>query len=155
MTITLLVLLLLTAISLILLEIFVIPGVGIPGLAGIVLLLACIYLAYTIDNFTGHVTLAATGIVSVILVFVSLNAKTWDRFSQKREITSKVTSNELNVAVGEQGIALGRMNPMGKARFGEEILEVQSRGGYIEANGTVEIIKIDGRKIYVKPIKLT
>lgn len=152
MTITLLVLLMVAAISLILLEIFVIPGVGIPGVAGIVLMLVCIYFAYTIDTLTGNVTAGSTAVISGILIALSLNANTWQRFSQKGSIDSKVSADTVNVVVGEKGIALSRMNPSGKARFGEEILEVQSRGGYIDANGPVEIIKIDGRKVYIKPV---
>lgn len=153
MTITLLILLLITAFTLILVEIFVVPGVGIPGIAGLVLMVVCIYLGYTMSATIGNVTLGTAAIGSGILLIVSLNAKTWDRFSQKYSIKGKVEKHVEGLKAGDQGISMGRLNPMGKARFGETIVEVQSRGGYIDANGPVEIIKLDGNKIYVQLIK--
>ena len=54
MTVTLVILLLLAAITLILIEILIIPGIGITGVGGLILMLSALVIAYNIDAITGH-----------------------------------------------------------------------------------------------------
>jgi len=152
LSLTLVILLLCIAIGLILIEIFLIPGVGIPGIAGIVLMAGALIMAYRIDPITGHYTLAATALASVALVILSLRAKTWDRMSQKEEIKGRVNTDVSELKTGDRGMTIGRLNPTGKVRFGENLYEVRSRGDYIAEQCPVEIINIEGTKITVKPI---
>ena len=57
MSVTIVILLLVAAIALILIEIFLIPGVGIPGIIGLALMAVALFLGYSIDTTTGHFTL--------------------------------------------------------------------------------------------------
>lgn len=152
MTVTIIILLLIIAIGLILIEIFLVPGVGIPGIAGTLLLLITLVLSYQIDRTTGHYTLVATCISSAFLIWLTFRSKTWDRLSQKAEITAKVQSNTDHLNVGDQGLTLSRLSPAGTARFGEYDAEVNSREEFIDAQTRVEIITIEGNKIFVKSI---
>lgn len=146
---TIIILLLVIAIGLVLIEIFLVPGVGIPGIAGAVLMLACLFLAYNMSPAFGNYTLAATGLISIGLVLLAFRAKTWQKLSLKSGIDSKVDRPTEGLAVGDVGEAISRLNPMGKAMFNEHFYEVSSKGEYIDAHSSVEITNIEGTKITV------
>ncbi len=146
---TIIILLLVIAIGLVLIEIFLVPGVGIPGIAGAVLMLACLFLAYNVSPAFGNYTLAATGLISIGLVLLAFRAKTWQKLSLKSGIDSKVDRPTEGLAVGDVGEAISRLNPMGKAMFNEHFYEVSSKGEYIDAHSSVEITNIEGTKITV------
>lgn len=150
MSITLVILLLCIAIGLILIEIFLIPGVGIPGIAGIALMAGALILAYQVNTITGHYTLAATVLASLALMALALRAKTWDRLSQKEEIRGRVNNTAGELKVGDRGTCVSRLNPIGTVRIGEALYEARSRGEYISEQTPVEIINIEGTKITVK-----
>lgn len=151
MTITIVILLLLTAIALILVEIFLIPGIGIPGVAGLVLLGISLFSAYSIDTQTGHITLAVSVIASGGLMALSFRAKTWSRLSVTNEITSKVVIDITEISIGQEGKTQTRLNPIGNVMFGEQVIEARSKGEFIDDHTIVEIVNIEGNKITVKP----
>jgi membrane-bound ClpP family serine protease len=151
MTITLIVTIIAIALALLLLEILVVPGVGIPGIAGSVMLVIGVIIAYKIDAFTGHVTLGATGLISIGLGFLAFNNKTWDKMASKGEITSRVSHNELSVLAGTKGKAISRLNPTGNAMINETQFEVSTRGEYIEEGSAIEVLKVEFNKIIVIP----
>jgi membrane-bound ClpP family serine protease len=151
LTVNILILLIAIAIGLILIEIFLIPGVGIPGIVGAVLLIVALVLAYQISGMVGHIALVVTGIISIGLVYLAFQAKTWDKLSQKEEITSKVESHTDELNIGDKGQTISRLSPMGKVMFNEAFFEVSSKGEYIEENTQVEIANIEGSKIIVIP----
>lgn len=152
MSLTVVILLLAVAIGLVLLEIFFVPGVGIPGIIGAVLMVISLVLAYQLSSTIGHYTLGATAVVSVLLLVLAFRSKTWDRLSQKEEITSHVTATTDQLTVGQQGVAVSRLNPIGNVRFGEELYEARSRGNFIDDGTNVEIVNIEGIKVTVKPV---
>lgn len=151
MTITLVIVLLATAIALILVEIFLVPGVGVPGIIGLALLAITLYVAYTIDNTTGHITLGVTTLVSAGLMLLAFRAKTWTRLSIQEEIKSKVTFNTASLQVGQEGKTLTRLNPIGNVMFDELQFEARSKGEFIDDHTLVEIVNIEGNKITVIP----
>ena len=149
MSASIVILLLVIAIGLVLIEIFLVPGVGIPGIAGAVLMVVSLVMAYRVGTMFGHYTLAATGLASVGLVILAFRAKTWERLSLKSGIDSKVERPIEGLNVGDVGEAVSRLNPMGKAMFDEHFFEVSSKGEYIEAHSSIEIVNIEGSKITV------
>ena len=55
------------------------------------------------------------------------------------------------VTVGETGVAKTPLRPYGKAVFAGETLEVSSRGEFIEAGQAVEVCRVEGNKVVVRP----
>lgn len=149
MTIGIIILLLLVAIGLILVEIFLIPGVGIPGIIGVALLGITLFLAYDISVTVGHYTLVGSSLASVGLLLLALRSKTWSRVSVHDEISGKIDYHTEALVIGETGIAVTRLNPIGNVRFGDKIFEARTRGEYIDEESTVEITNIEGNKITV------
>ena len=92
---------------------------------------------------------AAVTIASFVLM---MRTKTWRRLQLKTEIDGKMNDvDPEKVQVGMTGVAISRLAPMGTGQFGSEIVEVSSIQDFIEVDTEIEIVKIEGGKITVKP----
>jgi membrane-bound ClpP family serine protease len=142
---------------LLVLEVLVIPGVGVVGFFGFALIVFSLYSAFAEHGTTaGVITTVATFFASVMVVWFSLRSKTWKKISLNTDLTSRVnTIEEDEIHVGDQGVTIGRIAPMGKAMFNGKYFEVKSGGSFIDQERTVRIARIDGNQIYVKEIKST
>lgn len=137
-----------------LVEFLLIPGITIAGIAGVGFLIVGIVLAYTgHGNTAGHITLLSTVIATIFTVAMSLRAKTWSRFMLNTNVDSSVDNPLSNQSVkpGDTGIAISRISPMGKVRINDVVVEAKSTGAYIDQKAEVEVVKIEGSKVIVKP----
>ena len=155
MTIFIIVLLVVLGVVLILLELFVLPGITVAGTAGVVMMICGIYLSYDhYGSMTGNLTVLGAVIFSLLALWLALKSGTWERIMLKTEIDSKVEKIEENlIAIGDEGICLSRLAPMGQVRINKHIVEAKSTGGYIDEKTRVKVIKIVDKVIVVKPLK--
>jgi membrane-bound ClpP family serine protease len=136
---------------LLLAEILLIPGVGFAGILGLLSMGGSCYLAFIEYGITtGLIVLSIIIIMLVLLLIWVLRAKTWERMSLKTNITSKAVVPEFSVSVGDKGVTTTRLAPMGNVRFGNNVLEVTSIEGIINAGTEVEVTMIDDNKVFVK-----
>jgi membrane-bound ClpP family serine protease len=71
----------------------------------------------------------------------------------KSAIKSKVNEGELEVLkVGETGLTISALRPMGKAEFHGKMYEVTSLTNYVEHGVQVKIIKLSSNQIIVEPL---
>jgi membrane-bound serine protease (ClpP class) len=54
--------------------------------------------------------------------------------------------------LGAIGVAATTLRPAGKARFGDEFLDVIAEGDYIDPGSRVQVIEIEGNRIVVKQV---
>jgi membrane-bound ClpP family serine protease len=144
--------LLLAGVILLLIEIFLIPGISIAGIAGGIVIIAAIIYAYMqIGLFAGHNTLVASVLLVGVALFVMFRTDAIDRFSLKTEIDSTVdTGEQLNIRPGDAGTTVSRLAPMGKVEVNGYILEAKSEDGFIEEEQPIEVVKILSNNIIVK-----
>jgi membrane-bound ClpP family serine protease len=144
--------LILIGLAFLLLEILVIPGTGVAGIIGFILLGIGVWQAYEYyDTSTGHWVLAGTFAGTVLVLVYSLRAKTWRRVALKSEIASRVNViDEEMLKPGDTGKSVSRLVPAGKAIFGNEYFEVRTMGDFIDPGMDIVIEKIEDHKIYVK-----
>ena len=154
MTWSIIAVLIIIGLLLLVLEILVIPGTGIVGVLGFGCLAFAIYSTYThFGNIAGHITVGSTALLQFIGIYLSIRSNTWKKLALKSEIKSKVNIiDEKVIHVGDTGKTISRLAPAGKARINEELFEVHTMGFFVDENTEVEVIKIDGSKVYVKPI---
>ncbi len=153
MTIALIIFLILIGLLLILIEIFVTPGIVI-GIIGLVLMVTGIYQTYVeFGNTAGNLVLAGSFLVSVTIVFLTFRSGAWDRFSLNETITGKVNVIDTeNIQTGAKGRTLSALRPMGNALINGTRVEVVTEGEAIPANTDIEVYKILENKIIVKKI---
>ncbi len=151
---TLIILLVITGILLIMLEILVIPGVTVAGLSGLALMGTGVYISYSKFGIaTGNWVLFTTLLISVLIVLWALRGKTWKRFSLNTEISENVeTFSEDAIKVGDKGITITRLNPMGKVRVNEIEVEARCPDNFVDPQVEIEVTKVTKAYIFVKPI---
>ncbi|HOX78387.1 MAG TPA: NfeD family protein [Bacteroidales bacterium] len=134
------------------LEILVIPGVGVAGIIGFVLIAVGVWQSYAVYGLAaGHAVLGGTLVLTVLTLFLSLRGKTWKRISLSTSIDSKVNViDQKNIKPGDSGKTVSRLAPMGKAIINEEFYEVTTNGDFIDQQTEITVVKIDHNKIIVK-----
>jgi membrane-bound serine protease (ClpP class) len=53
---------------------------------------------------------------------------------------------------GDVGVVESRCRPAGKVRFGDQLLDVESEGGIIEAGSQVRVLRLEGATVFVEQI---
>ena len=134
------------------LEILVIPGVGIAGIIGFILIIVGVWQTYAGHGMmAGHLVLAGTFVLTISTLVLSLRGKTWRKLALSTAIDSKVNViDEENLKPGDTGRTVSRLAPMGKALINGEFYEVSTNGDFIDQQTEVVVLKIDHNKIIVK-----
>ena len=147
----------LTIVGLVLLlsEIFLIPGVGVAGVLGVLSLGgACYYVFYEFGVLAGAIFTAAILVVLIALIIYTIKSRAWKKLALDTSIDSKVQNiEEAPLAVGDSGRAVTRLAPIGTARFEGKSYEVKSLEGMIDAGVEVEVVLIEDNRIIVKPLE--
>ncbi|WP_417748970.1 NfeD family protein [Rosistilla oblonga] len=161
-------------------EIFVIPGFGVPGISGFLLVLGSLVMASrnvvwpesTRDLMQLNKTLATVGasmIAFVVLAMVGsrylldfplfrrialLPPEVDDQAAAVAVGTAYSASNRPaaweQVDVGDAGIATSPLRPAGKAAFGDELVDVITEGEFVEAGKGVKIVQKHGTRVVVR-----
>ena len=155
---------------LLLLEVFVIPGFGVAGISGLVLLLSSLILSmqgfivpefdWQWDLLNRNVLLVLANTVGAFLAFAGfayLFGRT-DMFSRLKladtqETTAGFTvqTNEVRERyLGRTGRAVSTLRPAGSADIDDERVSVESDGEWIDAGTEIEVIRVDGNRIIVR-----
>lgn len=159
-------------------EFFVIPGFGVFGVSGILLIVASLVLAGHTWSFdfttnveeltwlTGQVMLSIgmVGVMGVgtarylphVPMFESMilgppgGPETEPRL--RPDATSTTSAAGEAISVGQQGRALTMLRPSGKATLNERVFDVVSEGPFITPDSPIEVITINGNKIVVRQV---
>ena len=158
-------------IALVVLELFFFPGTLVLGLAGFGLILASLVMAM-VDVYPGapslptlpqltvplnDLALALVGAVVAILIL----SRVLPRTSLYPALVSQGASGVLTEAAlnaahqkhrGMVGVALSTLRPGGKAKFGDEILDVVTEGDLIEKGSPVRVIGSSGHEAVVEVV---
>ncbi len=140
------------------LEIFVIPGFGVTGISGIILLFFGLFLTMVRnvnfdfsntpqDELTRSLTVITASLVGFIVVII-LGAKQIlnSRLFKRMVLTTTLSDAKANEMMpltdlrGEIVVAFTDIRPIGKAMYNDHLLEVKSYGDFIDAGTKLKII---------------
>ena len=139
------------AIALLLAEIFLLPGITIAGIAGALFAIGGVTYAYTISVTVGNITLGSSILVFGGIFLWLLRANSFQRVSLKTNIESTVESpRNMDLKVGDEGMTLSRLAPIGKARFHHITIEAKSTNEFIDENTPVVIVRVEGYNVIVE-----
>lgn len=155
MSLTAIVFLIVLGIILFYVEFLIIPGVTIAGVSGAILIIVGIYLGYKdFGTPDGHYILGLTALISVLSVILMLRSKTWEKLALNAKIEGKSSSPlDSEIKIGDSGETVTRMNPYGKVLINSKFYEAKSSSSYIDPKIKIEVKKIDGSHLIVKPLK--
>lgn len=146
--------LILAGIVLMLVEMLLVPGVGIAGVFSLLSLGAsCWYTFEYIGQAAGWWVTLAVLLMLVVMVVLILRNRTWKRFELKTEVNSQVNLEARKVRVGQTGLARTRLAPMGTGQFDKVTCEVKSLDNSMVSAGTsIEVVAVEDNQVIVKPI---
>jgi len=136
-------------------ELFVVPGMTVVGIAGLLFLGAGVWFTYDAYGFfAGNIALILTICLSAVVLIRSFRSRFWEKFQLKDAINSKANNDdeqdENPIAVSEHGLALSALRPTGTARFGKRVREVECISGFAAAGQAITVVRREGNRIYVK-----
>ncbi len=157
---------------LLLAEIFVIPGFGVAGISGLVLVGGSLFAALvgnvglSFPPFAALApavgTMAATLVLLIVLMFsLSKYLPKSERFGQlvlAPELASAsgyVSAETMEDLVGQTGVSLTPLRPAGMADIGGERIDVVTRGEFVLPGTKVEIIRVRGSRVIVRTASST
>lgn len=154
---------------LLLAEVFIIPGFGIAGIAGLILVVGSL-VAALIGNVglsfpSGHaissavLTMAITLVLLVVLMFsLGRYLPRSQRFNQLVLVpdlssgTGYVSTESSEHLVGSVGTALTPLRPGGAVEIEGERIEVTSGGEYIPPGTPVQVVRVRGSRVEVRRV---
>jgi membrane-bound serine protease (ClpP class) len=166
--------------GLLIMEIFVIPGFGIAGISGVILILFSL-VAMMVSNPPGDLPVPSAPFEKEMFekqilwtmagfVFFVVIAYFIGRYFHRMPVTNRLVLETPTdspatrsggkpapapappVSVGQTGTALSSLRPSGNAKFGAFRLTVVTRGEMVEAKQQIKVVAIDGNSIVVKGI---
>ena len=155
MSITLIIILIVVGLALMVVEVVVLPGITVAGIAGALLIGCGVFLTYKwFGGTAGTFSLIGTGILFIIFLIYVVRAKTWERLSLHSEIDSKVNVVDTNdIKTGDKGMTVSRLAPIGKILIHGKIMEGKSEFGLIDENREIEVVHVNESTIIVQKIK--
>lgn len=153
-------------------EIFVIPGFGVAGISGIILIILGLTLSL-IDNtgfnfnYVSMNGLIKSFLTVIIAVFSGMIASF---YLGRKVITSNVfghialdtvqNTNEgysssyedMRQMIGRKGIAYSILRPSGKIMIDGDLFDATALNGYIDRNDEVEVVKYETSSLFVKKL---
>ena len=151
MDILIIVFVMIAAIALLLAEFFLLPGLTIAGIAGTLFAIGGVVYAYTVGATTGNFTLGASFVIFGGTFIWLLRSNSFHRVALKTNIESTVESpRNMELEIGDEGISISRLAPIGKARFNNITTEAKSINEFIDENTPVVIVRIEGYNVIVE-----
>lgn len=139
------------------LEMFVFPGFGVSGLAGIVLLAwGVLLLAVDFTQATGALTIALACTIIIFFVLLRLFNKLnwWQRLTlgtrQQKDTGYVAPQTDLIRFVGATGVSISPLRPAGSVEVDGIRLDVVTEGDFLPPNTPVVIIKVEGTRVIVR-----
>ncbi len=159
---------------LIALEVFVLPGFGVAGISGILLVVGSLGLvAYghwprsqdewvAFGHHLGPFGLSILGALVAAFILARylpsipyVNRLILQPAGEGEEGTESVPDPlhaELAALLGAIGVAATPLRPAGKAQFGDAFVDVVAEGGYVVPGTRVQVIEIEGNRVVVKEV---
>lgn len=164
-------------------EIFLLPGFGVAGVGGLVLIGAALVLSmqdfilpqsdWQWDVFARNAATVGAGLLLAILGIGLLIAfgpklRLFDRLTLKTAITATATGRPAldmdhdddgdqglpDMPVpGVRGTALTVLRPVGRAEFGGTVFVVETEGIFVDAGATVEVAALRNGQVVVRPVQ--
>lgn len=172
---TLEILLFLVGVSCLVLEIFVIPGFGIFGLGGGLLVIVSLVLAsqtFILPHTDAEIrqlrdSLLVVGSSGVLFIGAAMVMR---RFLPKtplfrhilleppgsehpEELSQREAMVDYRHLEGEQGVAATQLTPAGKARVGDLLVDVVSDGELIEKGQAIRVSEVHGNRVVVRSVE--
>lgn len=155
MTFNIIIVLVLVVLGILLLlaEIFLLPGISVAGIGGVIFLGGGIVYSYI---YLGATAGTSTLVVSILLLGVAfawlVKSKSIQKIGLKADISETVDNSALKkINAGDAGVTLSRLNPIGNVLVNDITVEGKSFDGeFIEEDVEIEVVRVETYNVLVK-----
>lgn len=159
------------------LELFVLPGFGLFGIAGLLMLLVSVVLASqtfvwpttsaqfgeVASNLFWTACMALGGMIGLLFMHKQLENSPLLRWvtlqpagvEELRDLDQREATVHREHLFGQEGLTTTRLNPSGKAQFGHDIVAVVGSGSMIGEGVPVRVVEVRGNLVIVEEIAST
>ena len=146
--------LILVGLALVAVEVAVVPGLNVVGVAGVLGAAAGLVLAFVEFGVWGGLgALAATALASGGLGYLLWESGAWGRFVLTDSLRSDVDEAETESRarlLGRTGTAVTPLRPAGVAEVDGARVEVETEGAFVAAGSRVRVVALDRRRVIVR-----
>lgn len=152
MTILIPVVLILVGLALVMVEVYLVPGFNVLGVAGVIAAGAGVGYAFVEGGAVGGLAaLAGTFVVGGLLLAVLWRSGAWEKFilseSLPRGDGDGATRGRL---LGREGVAVSPLRPTGVAEVEGERVEVTTEGAFIAAGSRIRVVALVRNRYLVR-----
>jgi membrane-bound serine protease (ClpP class) len=166
------ILLFVAGVTLLAVEIFILPGFGVAGFSGLALVLLALGMAM-VEHYPGlpaysapplHLRRAILNLSGTLIAATTLGAllarflpktRAFDRVALATAVAADAgytASDETTDLVGLRGVAITALRPAGIGVFEGRRMDVVSRGDFLEAGTRIEVAEAHGNRVVVTPL---
>ncbi len=141
---------------LLLVEFFLLPGISIAGVGGAIFMVGGVIYSYIyLGSTAGNITLALSLLMLALAFVWLLKSKTLQKIALTADINETVDNSELrSLKPGDTGVAVSRLNPIGKVMVNDITVEGKSFDGeFIDEDAKIEVVKVETYNVLVKEIR--
>lgn len=147
-------------------EIFIIPGFGVAGISGIILIIGGLVMGllnndhFDFEGVSGKEIGKATltilvGLVTGFSLMIWLSNKIGHRGMFRKvalntDLENAISSPDLSSLVGKEGTAATVLRPSGKVSVDGVFYDGISESGFIEKGGKVKVVRFENAQVYVE-----
>lgn len=164
------ILLFIVGVGLLLVEIFILPGFGVAGISGLLLIVASLAVALIgniafsfppMEMISSAIwTLAITMVLLVVLGFTLAKYAPRSSYLGQLVLSPELSSEKGFTAAesrthleGMTGRAINALRPAGSAEIGDQRIDVITSGEYIEAGTEIRVVSVRGSRVEVREVR--
>jgi len=159
-------LLFIIGITLLIIEVFIIPGFGLTGVSGLLLIAVSILLSrqefiipkwdwqweeFNSNSFTIFISFIISIIIISLLMVLFPKLSLFRKLILSPQIDKGEPTPLLNIT-NREGITVTQLRPIGKIKIDDTILEAKSDGSLIEKGRAIRVISHTGNRVVVEEI---
>lgn len=133
---------------------FLLPTHGVLGVIGIGSVAVGVGVCFTINQWLGLTVLVASMLAGPLLVRMAIRA--WPRSPLGRRLVLPPIASkpaDLAVKIGQDGVAVSALRPMGTCDFAGRRIEAICDCGVVEAGKRVQVVSVETDRITVRPME--
>lgn len=135
------------------------PGFGVAGTMGVVVVIASIVMI-SANIIQGLLILISTTAFIMLLIVLMIKlgwAKKYFKFfvlkTEQKNEEGYISNNKYTSYIGKTGTALTPLRSAGTIIIDDVKLDAVSEGGFISKDAAIEVIKVEGASIIVREVK--
>lgn len=134
----------------------IVPGFGFPGISGIILVIVGTILAMDslgIAIFSLSIAIIITTIVTIILIKMGFKSKMLNKIvldTEYKDEKGYLSVDSMSQYMNKKGTSITELRPAGFIDIEGIKLDALSDGGFIPKGISIEVVRVEGSKIFVR-----